>query len=208
MKKRLFQFSGLPVPKKHPLGLFVLALFMCQSLFAQDINVSGSVSNENGDPLIGASVIIKGSTNGVLTDNAGRYSISAPSDGTLIIRYTGFDPQEVAINNQTTINVVMTGGLTLEEVVVVGYGTQSKESVTGSVVSIKGDELNQFQAGNFQEALQGRAAGVDISTTSTRPGAAPQVRIRGVRSLSANNDPLIVLNGIPFSGGLSDINSQ
>ncbi|MCB0843864.1 MAG: SusC/RagA family TonB-linked outer membrane protein, partial [Bacteroidetes bacterium] len=208
MKKKLFQFSGLPVLKRRPLGLIVLALFMCQSIFAQEITVSGSVSSKDGGPLIGASVLIKGTATGVLTDDAGRYSLSAPSSGTLVFRYTGFDPQEVAINNQTTINVVMTGGLTLEEIVVIGYGTQNKESVTGSVVSIKGDDLNQVQVSNFQEALQGRAAGVDISSTSTRPGASPQVRIRGVRSLSANNDPLIVLNGIPFSGGLSDINSN
>ena len=90
----------------------------------------------------------------------------------------------------------------MDEVVVIGYGTQSKESVTGSVVSIKGDDLNQVVAANFQDALQGRAAGVNIQTTSTRPGSAPQIRIRGVRSLSADNNPLIVLNGIPFSGGL------
>ncbi|MEZ4850710.1 MAG: carboxypeptidase-like regulatory domain-containing protein [Bacteroidia bacterium] len=208
MKKKLFQYSGLPVLKGRPLGLIVLALFMCQSIFAQEITVSGSVSSKDGGPLIGASVLIKGTATGVLTDDAGRYSLTAPSSGTLVFRYTGFDPQEVSINNQTTINVVMTGDLTLEEVVVIGYGTQNKESVTGSVVSIKGDDLNQVQVSNFQEALQGRAAGVDISSTSTRPGASPQVRIRGVRSLSANNDPLIVLNGIPFSGGLSDINSN
>src|SRR5690606_4877063 len=95
---------------------------------------------------------------------------------------------------------------TLSEVVVIGYGTQKRESVTGSVVSIKGEALNEVQSANFTQALQGRAAGVDISTTGTRPGANPVIRIRGVRSLTGSNDPLIVLNGIPFFGGFNDIN--
>lgn len=175
---------------------------------AQSVVVTGTVSDNVG-PLPGVSVVVKGTNIGTATDFDGNYSISVPSDGVLQFSSIGFLTQEVPVNGQSVINVTMMEDLEqLDEVVVVGYGVQRRESVTGSVATIKGEELNQVQSGNFAEALQGRAAGVDISTTSTRPGAAPQIRIRGVRSLSADNNPLIVLNGIPFAGGLSDINAN
>jgi TonB-dependent SusC/RagA subfamily outer membrane receptor len=96
----------------------------------------------------------------------------------------------------------------IEEVVVIGYGTQRKESVTGSVASVKGDILREVPSANITQALQGRTAGVDISQSSTKPGAAMQIRIRGTRSLSGDNNPLVVLDGIPFAGSLSDISSS
>ncbi|MBL86908.1 MAG: SusC/RagA family protein [Winogradskyella sp.] len=180
--------------------------FILPSL-AQNITVSGTVSDANG-PIPGVNVIVTNTTNGAQTDFDGKYSINNVSpQAVLVFSYLGYKTQEVQVNGRTTINITLEeGGEQLDEVVVIGYGTQSKESVTGSVVSIKGDDLNQVVAANFQDALQGRAAGVNIQTTSTRPGSAPQIRIRGVRSLSADNNPLIVLNGIPFSGGLNDIN--
>ena len=175
-------------------------------LMAQNITISGTVTDGTG-PLPGVTVLLLNSSNGTTTDFDGNYTLSnIPSNGTLQFSYVGFLSQEVQVNGRTSIDLAMDEDTQqLDEVVVIGYGTQSRESVTGSVVSIKGEALNEVQSANFQQALQGRAAGVTIQSTSTRPGSVPQIRIRGVRSLSADNNPLIVLNGIPFSGGLNDI---
>lgn len=189
------------------LGLFFLVLLLCSGMNAQT-TISGKVTDNVG-PVPGASVILKGTTNGTSTDFDGNYTIkNVPSDGILVFSYLGYKTKEVKINNSKQINVTLEQDLeSLEEIVVIGYGTQRKEAVTGSVVSIKGEELAKVQAANFQQALQGRAAGVQISTTNSRPGSNnTQIRIRGIRSLTGGNDPLIVLNGIPFSGGLNDIN--
>ena len=188
------------------LWFVILAILFCSVMSAQT-TVSGVISDENG-PIAGANVVLKGTGKGAAADFDGNYTIeNVPSDGVLVFTYLGYVTKEVSINNQTEINVTLEPDAgVLDEVVVIGYGTQSRESVTGSVVSIKGEDLNEVQSANFQQALQGRAAGVNIQTTSTRPGSAPQIRIRGVRSLSADNNPLIVLNNIPFSGGLNDIN--
>jgi TonB-linked SusC/RagA family outer membrane protein len=172
------------------------------------ITVSGKVTDNNG-PVPGAYVILKGTSNGTSTDFDGNYTIkNVPSDGVLVFSYLGYKTKEIKINNSTQINVTIEVDLaTLDEIVVIGYGTQRKEAVTGSVVSIKGEELAEVQAVNFQQALQGRAAGVQISTVNSRPGSNnTQIRIRGIRSLTGGNDPLIVLNGIPFAGGINDVN--
>ncbi|WP_026753463.1 TonB-dependent receptor [Sediminibacter sp. Hel_I_10] len=188
------------------LWFVILAILFCSVMSAQT-TVSGVISDENG-PVAGANVVLKGTSKGAAADFDGNYTIeNVPSDGVLVFTYLGYVTKEVPINNQTQINVTLEPDAgVLDEVVVIGYGTQSRESVTGSVVSLKGEDLNEVQSANFQQALQGRAAGVNIQTNSTRPGSAPQIRIRGVRSLTAGNDPLIVLNNIPFSGGLNDIN--
>lgn len=187
--------------------LFLLFMNMSFGLFAQTKEVSGTVSDATG-LMPGVTVLIKGTDKGTVTDFDGNFSLPYDADNAVLsFSYVGYATQEIPINGRTEINVILEQSTeALDEVVVIGYGTQTKESVTGSVVSIGGDDLVEIPTANFQQALQGRAAGVNISTTSTRPGAAPQIRIRGVRSLSATNDPLIVLNGIPFSGGLNDIN--
>ena len=194
---------------KLPWKNFILLLTILGGFIthAQDnTTVSGVVTDENG-PLPGVTVVVKGTSNGTTTNFDGEYSLSnVPSNGTLVFSFLGFETQEIQVNGRNEIDLVMReDSEALDEVVVIGYGTQRREAVTGSVVSVDGEELNEVKSANFQEALIGRAAGVNISTNSTRPGASPQVRIRGTRSLSGNNDPLIVLNGIPFSGGLSDI---
>ncbi|WP_428741921.1 SusC/RagA family TonB-linked outer membrane protein [Tenacibaculum sp.] len=189
------------------LGFSFLLLLFCTGMNAQ-MTVSGNVSDVNG-PIPGVNVILKGTSTGAATDFDGNYTISnVPSNGVLVFSYVGYKSQEVSINNQNQINVLLESDMAaLDEVVVIGYGTQKKESVTGSMVTVKGEDLGQVQTSSFQQALQGRAAGVNISTTSTRPGSNNTViRIRGVRSLNADNNPLIVLNGIPFFGGLNDIN--
>ena len=170
--------------------------------------VSGTVTDESGVPMLGVNVVLKGTSTGTNTDFDGKYSLSVSgTNAVLVFSYLGYVTKEIAVGAQSVINVNLESDVAaLNEVVVIGYGTQKRESVTGSVVSIKGEALNEVQSANFTQALQGRAAGVDISTTGTRPGANPQIRIRGTRSLTGSNDPLIVLNGIPFFGGLNDIN--
>ena len=170
----------------------------------QSQEITGNVSDSEG-PLIGATVKVKGSNTGVVTDINGNFFLHCNPGATLVISYVGYVSQEVPARNH--INIVLEQeGRTINEVVVIGYGTQRREAVTGSVANIGGEKLNQIAASNAAQALQGRVAGVLMTQTSSKPGAEMQIRIRGQRSLSASNDPLIVLDGIPFMGQLSDIN--
>ncbi|HUC82708.1 MAG TPA: SusC/RagA family TonB-linked outer membrane protein, partial [Flavisolibacter sp.] len=187
--------------------LFLLTALLAFSAFAQTITVRGRVTNETNQPVAGASVLVKGTTNGTTTNDNGEYQISVPGNGTLVISSVGYPAKEIPVANRTAHNVSLTSSTTdLEQVVVVGYGTQRREAVTGSVASIGGERLREIPTSNVSQALQGRLAGVDISQTSTRPGANMQIRIRGTRSLLAENNPLIVLDGIPFIGSLADLN--
>tara|TARA_R100000789_G_scaffold98527_1_gene102649 strand:+ start:374 stop:949 length:576 start_codon:yes stop_codon:yes gene_type:complete len=171
-KKSFFVFTNSKWSSPLHLYLTSFLLFVfCTTAFAQNtITVSGTVSDESGTPIPGVSVLVQNTTNGTSTDFDGNYTLEAASNATLEFRYLGFVTQTIAVNGRSSINVQLAEDTQkLDEVVVIGYGTQRKESVTGSVVSIKGDNLNEVQAGNFQQALQGRAAGVNITTTSTRP---------------------------------------
>jgi TonB-linked SusC/RagA family outer membrane protein len=170
--------------------------------------VTGVVLDDEGNALPSVSVLEKGTTNGVLSDASGAYRITLTTvDQVLVFSFVGYASQEVAVGSRTVVNVTMVLSETgLEEIVVVGYGTQRKESVTGSVASMRGDEMRDVPSSNITQALQGRIAGVDMEQTSTKPGASMQIRVRGTRSLNASNDPLVVLDGIPFGGSISDIN--
>ncbi len=172
----------------------------------QSKKVTGRVSDSEGE-LIGATVLEKGTSNGVITDFDGNFTIDVKPGATLVVSYVGYVTQEVKVGNQSNLNIVLEAeGGNLNEVVVIGYGTQRREAVTGSVANVNGEKLNQIAATNAAQALQGRVAGVLMTQTSSKPGEEMQIRIRGQRSLSASNDPLIVLDGIPFMGQLSDIN--
>lgn len=168
--------------------------------------VRGSVFDSQG-PLIGATVMEKGTNNGTVTDFDGNYTLKVSNpDAILVVKYIGYISEELAITGVNVCNFTLhEEGRNLNEVVVIGYGTQRKEAVTGSVASMKGDVLRDVPSGDVTSALQGRVAGVQMMQTSSKPGASMQVRIRGTRSLSASNDPLIVLDGIPFAGSISDI---
>jgi TonB-linked SusC/RagA family outer membrane protein len=171
----------------------------------KEIPVSGKVTNDtDGDPLPGVSVLIKGTTKGTVTDVDGNYTINADENATLIFSYIGYNSQEVAIGGKTKIDVGLVLNIeSLQEVVVVGYGTVKKSDVTGSLSSVSAKQIEQVPVQSISQALQGRAAGVDVSMNSFRPGDAPQIRIRGNRSLKATNNPLIVLDGIPLAEGSS-----
>ena len=190
----------------RPLSLLFLFFLFPFCAFAQTTTVKGIVKDVNGETLIGVSVTEVGTSNGTITDISGKYEFKAHANSSLSFSYIGYKTQVVNINNSPIVNVVLKDeDKSLNEVVVVGYGTQRKEAVTGSVASVNGSVLKEIPAGNITQALQGRLAGVDLEQTDSKPGATLQIRIRGTRSLTADNNPLIVLDGIPFSGSISDI---
>ena len=175
--------------------LFLYAIFPLWS-FAQDITVKGTVSDDGG-PIIGATVKVKGSTSGSVTDLNGKYSISVKPKSTLQISYLGYKTQEVVVGNRTTINVVLkTDEEMLNEVVVVGYGQMKRSDVTGSVVSINEKAVERSVPTSIDQVLQGRAAGVQIQSNSGTPGASSSIHIRGINSLNATNQPIFVIDGV------------
>ena len=198
----LFAAIGLYCPMQAVAAAEGSALAATQ----QSKHVTGYVGDSQG-ALIGATVQEKGTTNGVVTDFDGNFSLNVKPGATLVVSYVGYITKEVSVGNSSHIAVQLDEeGHNLNEVVVIGYGTQRREAVTGSVANVGGEKLNQIAATNAAQALQGRVAGVLMTQTSSKPGEEMQIRIRGQRSLSASNDPLIVLDGIPFMGQLSDIN--
>ena len=183
--------------------LFFIALFSVLAIgaSAQNKTVSGTVIDGTGEPVIGASVLVKGTTNGVITDLDGRFTLQGvPSNGTIQISFVGYKTQDVSVAGKSSFNVKLLDDTEmLDEVVVVGYGVQKKSDVTGAMVSVSSEVLNSRPVSNAFEALQGKAAGVDI-TTNERPGELGKVFIRGKRSLSGDsgNTPLYVVDGVPL----------
>ncbi|MEM7656185.1 MAG: TonB-dependent receptor [Bacteroidota bacterium] len=172
-----------------------LGLLLSTGLFAQR-QITGTVSNTSGEALVGATVVVKGSTQGTLTDNAGGFRISAGEGSTLLFSFIGYESQEVAVGSSNVINVTLkVDDVTLTEVVVTGYTTQRKEDLTGSVSVVKPKELMEVPTGNVANQLQGRVAGMTVSQDG-RPGSPTKVRIRGIGSFG-NNDPLYVVDGVP-----------
>ena len=172
-----------------------------------EIKVTGTVTDANGEPLPGVTVSLPGTTIGTATDFDGKYTLSVPEGSTLAFSFIGFESQQVVVGNQTVIDVVLVEDLaSLDEVVVVGYGTQRKSDLTGSISSISSQDLQETPAGNFLEQSQGRLAGVDIVRANGSPGAPVQIRIRGNRSINASNEPLYVIDGIPTTANINDFN--
>ena len=184
MKKIFTKFSVLTT----------LCLLLLNVAYAQNVTVTGVVKDDQGITIPFASVTIKGTKNGVQTDATGIYSISAPADATLVFTYIGFVTQEIAIGNQQTINVNLKMARNdLDQVVVVGYGTQKKRDVTGSIASVKGADIEKYAVTNPIAALQGKVPGLTITNSGT-PGSSPTVRIRGVNSTNSAN-PLYIVDG-------------
>ncbi|MEQ8556007.1 MAG: TonB-dependent receptor [Cyclobacteriaceae bacterium] len=173
-------------------------------------SISGKVvSSEDGEGLPGVSITVKGSTSGTVTDANGNYSLEVPQGSTLIFSFVGFETREVSVGNQSEINVSMnTDVQTLEELVVVGYGSVKKSDLTGSVASVKAKDINSFPATNMLQALSGRAPGVQVLQTTGAPGAGLSVRIRGTNSIQGGNEPLYVIDGFPYSGNPTNINNS
>ncbi len=178
------------------------SLLSLHAVLAQERTITGKVvASEDGATLPGVNVVIKGTTNGTVTDSNGVYRLAAPASADVIIfSFIGFQTQEVQIGSRTVIDVTMGADVQqLNEVVVVGYGTQIKQDLTGNIASLKGDDVKNIPVPNFTQALQGRAAGVFVESESGRVGEGIKVRIRGSGSLTASNEPLYVVDGIPIN---------
>jgi len=183
-------------------GLLLLcsffSLLVCSNLYGQTIDITGVVQDDLGEPIIGANVSIKGTARGTITDFDGRFSISAPAEGTLVISYLGYLTQEVQIQGKKTFQVILKEDVELlDEVVVVGYGTVKKEDLTGSIATLSADELSQVKSTTASDMLVGKIPGVTVTTDGGAPGGGAMIRIRGGSSMSASNDPLIVIDGVP-----------
>ena len=168
--------------------------------------ITGTVVDETGFPVIGANVVVKGTTNGTITDIDGNFSLNAASGQQLTITYIGYLPMEVQVTDAERIDVLLReDALGLDEVVVVGYGTVKKRDLTGAVASVSADKITAVPTTTASEALQGRIPGVVVSNSNWSPGSTPSVMIRGKRSITASNDPLYVIDGVPVTGGIGEI---
>lgn len=181
-------------------SLLILLLSFSTLVAQQNITVSGTVVDDTGETLPGVSILVKGTTNGTVTNIDGIYSLTTSSDATLVFSYIGFNTQEVAVNGRSTIDIQLKEDVVgLEEVVVVGYGQQKVKDLTSSIVTIKAEELVKTPTGQAMQALQGKVAGVQV-VNSGSPGESPTVRVRGVGSYpsSSNSSPLYVVDGMYF----------
>ncbi len=179
--------------------MFLLVLTTTLGAWAQGTTVRGRVTSETGEGLPGVTLLVKGTTTGTATDAIGNYSFQVPRhNATLVVSFIGYQTKEVAVNNQTTLNISLTpDAKALEEVVVVGYGTQKKETITGSVTSVKGAEVTKSPALNVANNLAGRLPGLTTVGSSGEPGNdGVRLRIRGVNSFG-KSDPLVVVDGVP-----------
>ena len=171
--------------------------------------ITGKITSEAGEALPGVSVVVKGTTTGTVSDVNGMYSITVPDVAEILVfSYVGYIPEEVEIGNKTTINIMLSEDIkSLGEVVVIGYGTQKKSDLTGSVSSVKSEELKAVPATSLDQALQGRAAGVQVTQLSGKPGAETSIRIRGTSSILAGNEPLYVIDGMLVSSDGGDMST-
>jgi TonB-linked SusC/RagA family outer membrane protein len=171
----------------------------------QGRTITGKITDEKGEPMLGTTVVVKGTTTGTVSNIDGIYSITVP-DGNAVLSFSfmGYIAQEIPVGNQAVINVILVEDvLSLDEVVIVAYGTQKKSHLTGSVSQVKAEKLNEVPVTRVDQALQGKLAGVQILNQNPEAGAAPKIRVRGMGSISATNDPLIVVDGFPVTDGLS-----
>ena len=172
----------------------------------QPLTITGTITDDTGEPLPGVNILIKGTTTGSISDRDGNYSIDVPSaEAVLVFSYIGYSVNEIAVGNQTSIDVTLQyDAIGLEEVIAVGYGTRRKSDLTGNITRVKTAQTIDLPNTNLLQALKGSVAGLSVGTPD-RPGESPSLRIRGMNSISANNTPLIVLDGIIYSGSLNNI---
>ncbi len=194
-------------------NLLTLLLFFVGGLAllqAQTIEISGTVSDEDGIPIPGVNIMVEGTDQGTSTDFDGNYTLTAEQGEILNFSSIGFQDEQVTVGTDTTINVTLKTGTALDEVVVVGYGTQKKSDVTGAITSVKAEDLEKITSTSVMDALQGKVSGVSISNSSGAPGGSPEVNIRGIGTFG-NNQPLYIVDGVesdPYFLNNSDIESM
>lgn len=174
--------------------------------FSQQKTVEGKVTDENGLPLPGATVIEQGTDNGATTDFEGNYLILVSEDSSLEFSFVGYQSQVIAVGDQDKINMILRPDSELDEIIVIGYGTTTKKSFVGTATKIDGENMESKNTTNISQALAGEVAGVTVINSSGQPGSTSTVRIRGFGSMIGNRDPLYVVDGIPFSGNINSIN--
>ena len=193
--------------KKVVLSMVATLLLGCFGAFAQGQRVTGTVTDETGSPVIGAAVVVEGTTRGTSTDLAGYFEIAASSDANLVVSYLGYQTQTVAVAGRSVVDVTLVpDSEQIEEVIVQAFGTAKKEAFTGSASTIKSDELVKTQSSSVANALTGKVAGLQTSQGSGSLGSEPTIRIRGIGSINAGNDPLWVVDGVPYEGDLNNLN--
>jgi TonB-linked SusC/RagA family outer membrane protein len=188
-----------------------LAPLVPQAAYAQVAGarpVTGRVTSDNGEGIPGVTVVVKGTTTGATTDAEGNYTVNVPGDNSILVfSSVGYAKQELPVGKRANVSPSLVPETqALNEVQVVGYGVQKKSQVTGAISSLSSEQLRDVPVANVGQALQGRVAGVNISSTSNTPGQAPVIRIRGNRSFAGSNDPLLVVDGVPYDGSLNDLN--
>ena len=187
---------------------YILMTFflMCSVAMAQKMEVNGSVVSEDGMPIVGASVILKGTSTGAQTDFDGNFSLSAERNSTLVVSYLGYKTQEARVTGATLTVTLEEDAAVLDEVVVTAYGTSTKSDFTGSATQVDSEALGKRPLTNVITALDGASAGVKVSTANGQPGSSPNIRVRGIGSINASSSPLIVVDGVEYVGSFSSIN--
>ena len=182
--------------RKVVLSVITALTFACFGAYAQGQRVTGTVTDETGTPVIGAAVVVEGTSRGATTDVAGYYEIAAPADANLVFSYLGLQSQTVAVAGRTTIDVVLASDSEqIEEVIVQAFGTAKKEAFTGSAAVLKSDELLKTQSSSVANALAGKVAGLQTTQGSGSLGSQPSITIRGIGSINAGSSPLWVVDG-------------
>ncbi|WP_304959153.1 carboxypeptidase-like regulatory domain-containing protein, partial [uncultured Parabacteroides sp.] len=194
--------------KNRFLSLLLLFMaFISVQVYAQDVKISGTVIAEADKfPIIGANIVVKGTTIGTVTDIDGNFSLDVPQNSTIAVSYIGCETQEIKITGAKTLNIVLKdNAIGLDDVVVIGYGSQRKSDLTGGIVAVGEEKLQMVTTNNLMDKLAGQVPGLNITNSKANPSEDQTLRVRGENSLSADNSPLIVLDGIPYSGSLGDI---
>lgn len=192
-----------------PLALLFLLCLVPLWSFAQSISIKGTVKDNSGEPIIGASILQKGTTNGTISDLDGNFMLNVPSNSTIIVSFIGYKDQEIAVAGKRQFDIIMVEDTeVLDEVVVVGYGQMKRSDLTGAVVSVNDQAIKKSVPTSIDQVLQGRAAGVQIQANSGTPGASTSIRIRGINSLNATNQPIFVIDGVVIDAATDDENSN
>lgn len=196
--------------KKIKLFFIMMAMMVSSVAFAQNITVKGVVSEAaSGEPIPFAAIQVKGSMTGATADMDGNYTVSVPSNGTLVFSSIGYATAEVAVNGRSVVNCALEADSeSLDETIVVAYGVQKKSSFVGSASQISGEGLKKMQTSNISKSLEGSVAGLQTSSSTGTPGSGASIQIRGIGSISASTSPLIVVDGVPYEGSLNSIPTQ
>ena len=183
---------------KQKIALLLVMVLCALGVHAQALTVTGVVmAQDEPDPVIGANVMIKGTTNGTITDMDGKFSIQAKAGDVLQVSFMGYKSQDVKISNAGPLNITLVAdNVQLQEVVAVGYGTMKKSDITGAVSSVRAEDLQKTPMATVDQALQGKAAGVTVNANSGQPGAAAEIRIRGIGSVKSESTPIYVVDGV------------